>query len=50
MDYKELSTDEKTWGAFCHLAGFLCIVFPFGNFIGTTGLWLLKRKESDFIN
>ena len=50
MDLSETNHEFKTWAMFCHLIAFLGFVIPFGNFIGTVSLWLLKRKKSDFVN
>jgi uncharacterized protein len=46
-----LTHDAKTWGMFCHLAGFGKFIFPFfGNVIGPLIVWQLKKNESEFID
>ena len=46
----EPSKDARQWAMFCHLAGFLAWVFPFGNIIGPLVLWSIKKKEYPFVN
>jgi uncharacterized Tic20 family protein len=43
--------DERLWGMFCHLAAFAGYIgVPFGNIIGPLIVWLIKRKESAFVD
>ena len=44
-----ISNEEKNWGVFCHLAGFIGAIIPFGNVIGPLALWLLKREQYPFV-
>ena len=46
-----LASDEKSMAMFCHLAAFSgWIGIPFGHVLGPLIVWLLKRKESKFID
>jgi uncharacterized Tic20 family protein len=45
-----LSEDEKNWAMFCHLASFAGFIIPFGNIIGPLIVWLIKGKESEFVD
>jgi len=47
---KKITNDEKTWAMYCHLSSLLCFIIPFGNYIGTVLIWLLKKNKSEFIN
>lgn len=38
------------WAMFCHLAGFLGLIIPFGNIIGPLIIWSMKKKEYPFVN
>ncbi|OXS14101.1 orotate phosphoribosyltransferase [Zobellella denitrificans] len=42
--------DERNWAMFCHLSVFAGLLFPFGNVIAPLVLWLLKRRESAFVD
>lgn len=45
-----LSSDERNWGMFCHLAALAGFIIPFGNIIGPLIVWLMKREEYPFVN
>ncbi|WP_010663184.1 DUF4870 domain-containing protein [Marinilabilia salmonicolor] len=40
-----MTTDEKNWGMYCHLAAFAGLLIPFGNVIGPLIIWLIKKDE-----
>ena len=40
----------RQWAMFCHLAGFLGLIFPFGNLIGPLIIWQLKKDRDPFID
>ncbi|HEX7063921.1 MAG TPA: DUF4870 domain-containing protein [Bacillales bacterium] len=43
--------DEKTISLFVHLSGFAAFFIPsFGNIIGPLVLWLIFRKDSEFVD
>jgi uncharacterized Tic20 family protein len=44
--------EEYTWGTFVHLGGIIgMVVLPtVGNIIGVLVLWLIKRRESAFVD
>lgn len=50
MELNENRNDIKIWAALCHLTAFINLGIPFSNFIVAFTLWLLKKKESDFVN
>src|SRR5690242_11127927 len=48
-----LSSDERNWAMFCHLAGlagFLPVIPFLGNVIGPLVLWLVKREQYPFVD
>ncbi|MFV1964993.1 MAG: DUF4870 domain-containing protein, partial [Pirellulaceae bacterium] len=48
---EELSSDERQWAMFAHLAalsGYIGI--PFGNIIGPLIVWMIKKDESSFVD
>jgi uncharacterized Tic20 family protein len=45
-----LSSDERNWGMFCHLAALAGFIIPFGNIIGPLIVWLMKREEYPLVN
>jgi uncharacterized Tic20 family protein len=48
-----LSSDERNWAMFCHLAGlagFLPVIPLLGNVLGPLVLWLLKREQYPFVD
>lgn len=44
------SSDEKTMAMFCHLAGLVGYIIPFGNIIGPLVLWQMKKEGSAYID
>jgi uncharacterized Tic20 family protein len=45
------SSDERTWGMFCHLAALAGFVgIPFGNIVGPLIVWLVKRNDYPFVD
>jgi uncharacterized Tic20 family protein len=45
-----LSSDERNWAMFCHLAALAGFIIPFGNIIGPLIVWLMKREEYPLVN
>jgi uncharacterized protein len=45
-----LSTNERQWGMFAHLAALFGFVFPFGNLIGPLIVWQMKKNEMPFVD
>ncbi len=47
----QLSSEERNWGMFCHLAALAGIFIPVaGNILGPLIIWLIKRDEFPFVN
>ena len=44
------SSEERMWGTFCHLSGFVGYIVPFGNIIAPLVIWLVKKEESQFVD
>ncbi|WP_375057707.1 DUF4870 domain-containing protein [Zobellella sp. DQSA1] len=42
--------DEKNWAMFCHLSVFAGLLVPLGNIVVPLVLWLLKRRESAYVD
>jgi len=42
--------EERTMAMWCHLLALSGFVIPFGSIIGPLVLWLIKRKESPYID
>lgn len=42
--------EEKNWAMFCHLAAFAGFILPLGNIIAPLALWLLKRRDSPYVD
>ena len=46
-----LSSDERQWAMFCHLAAFAgCIAGPLGSIVGPLVVWLIKKEEYPFVD
>lgn len=45
-----VSSEERQWGMFCHLAALGGIVIPFGNVVGPLIVWMVKKAEMPFVN
>lgn len=45
-----LSSDEKMWGMFTHLAALAGFVIPFGNLIGPLVVWQIKKNDMPFVD
>lgn len=46
----QVTTDERNMAMLCHLAAFAGFLFPFGNILGPLIVWLMRRKDSRFID
>jgi uncharacterized Tic20 family protein len=46
----DMTTDEKNWGMYCHLAAFAGLVIPFGNVLGPLIIWIIKKDEYTFVD
>jgi hypothetical protein len=44
------SGQETKWAMICHLAALAGYVLPVGNVVGPLVVWMMKRKESGFVN
>jgi len=42
--------DARMWAMFCHLAGLVGFVIPFGNIIGPLVIWILKKDEFPYVD
>ena len=47
---KDMSKEERMWGAFCHLGGFGMVVPILGNIAAPLILWMVKREDSRFVD
>jgi uncharacterized Tic20 family protein len=47
---KDEKTEERNYGMLCHLASFSGVMVPFGSILGPLIIWLIKRKEYDFVD
>lgn len=46
----ETDDQARTWGMLCHLSAFAMFTcIPFANIIGPLIVWLIKGKESSFV-
>ncbi len=45
-----LTSEEKQWAMFAHLAAFAGFMIPFGNVLGPLAIWLIKKDSSAFVN
>ena len=45
-----LEDQARTWAMICHLSAFVGIIIPFGSIIAPLVIWLIKRKESPFVD
>jgi uncharacterized Tic20 family protein len=45
----ELSSDERTWGLFAHLAGLAGNIVPLGSIVAPLVIWKMKEGESEFV-
>jgi len=47
----ENDKDARTWATICHLSALLMLVgVPAGNILGPLVIWLVKRKEYEFVD
>jgi hypothetical protein len=43
--------NARTWATICHLSALLMLVgVPIGNILGPLVIWLIKRKEYEFVD
>lgn len=45
-----LSSEERTWASFCHLASLIGWIIPLGDLLAAAIIWLTKRDSSAFID
>jgi uncharacterized protein len=45
-----VSSDERQWAMFAHLAALAGFVIPFGNLIGPLIVWQIKKNEMPFVD
>ncbi len=45
-----MTSDEKNWGMYCHLAALAGLIIPFGNVVGPLVVWLIKKDEYPHVN
>ncbi|CAM2065324.1 DUF4870 domain-containing protein [Sulfidibacter corallicola] len=46
-----MSTEERNWAMFCHLASFAAFIgVPFGHILGPLIVWLIKKDSSPFVD
>jgi uncharacterized protein len=45
-----LSSEQRQWGMFAHLAALAGFVIPFGNIIGPLVIWQIKKNEMPFVD
>jgi uncharacterized Tic20 family protein len=45
-----MTTEEKNWGMYCHLAAFAGLVVPFGNVVGPLIIWMIKKDEYPYVD
>lgn len=51
MSGTKANSPANTWAMLCHLLGLCAFIgIPFGNIIGPLVVWLIKRKEFDFVD
>ena len=50
MEEKNTRTEEQNIAVILHLSLLMGIVIPFGGYVGTLILWLLKKDSSEYIN
>lgn len=43
------SNEESNWGVFAHLSALIGLLIPFGNILAPWLIWLIKGKESAYI-
>jgi uncharacterized Tic20 family protein len=47
----ETDKNARTWATICHLSTLLMLVgVPVGNILGPLVIWLVKRKEYEFVD
>jgi uncharacterized protein len=46
----EVSSDERQWAMFAHLAALAGFLIPFGNVIGPLIVWQIKKNEMPFVD
>jgi len=51
MSGSKANNPANTWAMLCHLLGLCALIgIPFGNILGPLVVWLVKRKEFDFVD
>jgi len=50
MEGHAVTKESKNVATLCHLVSFSGYVIPLGGVLGPLIVWLLKRKESDFVD
>ena len=47
----ENDKDARTWATICHLSALLMLLgVPIGNILGPLVIWLVKRREYEFVD
>lgn len=51
MEQTAMTSNERNWGMFCHLAALAGFVLPmFGSIIGPLVVWLIKKEQYPFVD
>lgn len=51
MTESKANNPANTWAMICHLLGLCALIgIPFGNIIGPLVVWMIKRKEFEFVD
>ncbi len=45
-----VSSEERQWAMFAHLAALVGFIIPFGNLIGPLIVWQVKKNEMPFVD
>lgn len=45
-----VSSEERQWAMFAHLAALVGFIIPFGNLIGPLVVWQVKKNEMPFVD
>lgn len=45
-----VSSEERQWAMFAHLAALAGFIIPFGNIIGPLVIWMVKKETMPFVD
>ena len=45
-----VAPSDRNWAVLCHVVTFIGFVMPLGNIVGPLLIWLLRRRDSEYVD